>query len=419
MNRLLGIGLCLLLAGATGAAAQPRPATDYAALYDRLTATVAENFYDPTLYGVDWKAAAARHRPRAAAARSDAEFLQAGRALLGEIKSSHLDLRAPTGTVTGGTGIGARLVAIDGVQTVTEVVEVSDAHRRGLRPGDQILNEAAVNGARGSTADLRVRGCDGKVRSLSVRRETVFWPPVQPSFRWRVIDGGSGRKVGYLRIDAFEDDGAPLADRAMADMAKTDALIIDVRANSGGNASALRLASYFTREAAPAVILLARPYLAALGRPLTPTDALRAPRVDGAYTSDKVFEAISGNGGGAALWTEDLGEKRYTRPVYVLQGEETASAAEGFTWVMRLSTRAVIVGRPSAGALLSAERFDLGQGWSMRIPTAGIWAPDGENYGDRSVPAHVEVKWSRADLCAGRDADVVKALEMIEGDGGR
>lgn len=417
MNRLLAFGLCALLADAGAAAAQPTPAADYAALYDRLASTVAENFYDPTLYGTDWAAATARHRAAAVAAKSDAEFLRAGRALLAEIRSSHLDLRAPTGTVAGGTGIGARLVEIGGVQTVTEVVEASDAQRRGLRPGDQVLTPDAVNGARGTTAELRVRSCDGQMRSVSVRRETVFWPPVQPTFRWRVVDGGAGMRIGYLRIDAFEDDGAPLADRAMADLGETDALIIDVRGNSGGNASALRLASYFTPKAAPAVILLARPYLAALGRPLTKADALQAPKAVGAYTSDKVFEAIGGNGGGAALWTEDLGEKRYTRPVYVLQGEETASAAEGFTWVMRLSTSATIVGRPSAGALLSAERFDLGQGWSMRVPTAGIWAPDGENYGDRSVPPHVEVKWSRAALCAGQDADLARALELIEAGG--
>ena len=79
----------------------------------------------------------------------------------------------------------------------------------------------------------------------------------------------------------------------MSEVEGVNAIIIDVRNNSGGNVSSLRLSSYFHGgRAEPVVALLARPYLEALGRPLTPADIAAAPRVDHAYTTADVFAAM-------------------------------------------------------------------------------------------------------------------------------
>src|SRR5690606_19843308 len=122
-------------------------------------------------------------------------------------------------------------------------------------------------------------------------------------------------------------------------------------------------------------------YLDALGHALTPADLASAPRVDGAYTDEAVFAAISDHGGGAAFWTDAVAQ-RFTGPVYVLIGPETGSAAEGFAWYMRERTNARLLGEQTAGALLSSERFDLGEGWSVTIPVHGLWGPGGVDYGD-------------------------------------
>jgi carboxyl-terminal processing protease len=82
----------------------------------------------------------------------------------------------------------------------------------------------------------------------------------------------------------------------------------------------------------------------------------------------------------------------------VLIGPETASAAEGFAWVMRLRSKAKLVGRRTQAALLSADRFEFAPGWQVRVPTAGIWAPDGEDYGDRAIDPDVTVPIDRSAL---------------------
>lgn len=425
MKHLL-TGVMLALALAAPASAQqlkPRdrgspikPHHQYVMLFDELAKTVADNFYDPYFGGVDWRGVTARYRERLRGVRTDEAFHDLALAMLRELKSSHVELHRPADGDDRTTGIGVRLRLIGDEQVVAEVDPLSDARRQGLRPGHVLLSPPAqLYGGLGSTAQPRVRTCTGQERIVAVRRESVFWPPQRPSLRWYSVAAAPGKRIGYLRVDRFDDDSAPLADRAMADLKDTDALIIDIRQNGGGNAAALRLASYFTAEAAPSVILLTRPWLERLGRPLTAQDALAAPRADGVYTAEKVFEALGAHGGAVALWTEDMGERRYAAPVIVLVGENTGSAAEGFAWHMRLKTGATLMGRKTAGSLLGAETFELEGGWSVTLPVHGIWGPDGVDYGDRAVQPHVVVPHSRNDLCAGRDPEIEAAIDRVLG----
>jgi C-terminal processing protease CtpA/Prc len=47
--------------------------------------------------------------------------------------------------------------------------------------------------------------------------------------------------------------------------------------------------------------------------------------------------------GKVALYSEDLGEKRYKGKVVVLTSEGTASAAEGFAWHMKTKSDAKFI----------------------------------------------------------------------------
>jgi carboxyl-terminal processing protease len=383
----------------------------YAELYESLWSTVDEHFYDPHFKGVDWAGVRERYSDRAEAIENDTQFATLAGEMLAEIGSSHLHIRPPERNVRT-VGIAASIVTIDGETVVSHVAALSDAHRQGLRPGDRLLTSpSALRGKLGSVAAVAVERCDGQKNELRIRREQASWPPEGPGFRWSQIRVRPDTTIGYLNIGRFDDGAAELADRAMSQLEDSQALIIDLRNNSGGNTSALRLASYFGNGAEPAVILFARPYLDELGRPVSEADALAAPRIDAAYTDEAVFDAISANGGGAAFWTEDVPQK-YERPVYVLVGEETGSAAEGFAWFMRERTHAILIGRVTAGELLSSETFEIGQGWSVVVPVHGLWGADGTDYGDRAVPPDREVAWTRDDLCSGSDPDLETALSL-------
>jgi carboxyl-terminal processing protease len=398
--------------GVTSATAQSSAETR-AAVFDAAVKTVSEQFYDPAFHGVDWADVQARYRARLGEVVDDSGLQRLIEQMLGELKSSHLYIYR---TVPGSSGVGlaARVEPVDGVDTVLELPSLSDARAKELRPGDRILGGvAALNGPAGTVADVKVERCDGTTTQLKIRRERWQFPQEHPGWRWTRIRVAPDKVIGYLRVDRFDDGAAELADQAMAELARTQGLVIDIRANSGGNISALRLASYFSEYSGPAFALLSRPYLQKLGRPVTAADIGAVPKVVGRYRGEDVGEALSRSDGAALFHIEDLGAKRYRERVVVLIGPNTGSAAEGFAWGMKTWSKARLLGAPTAGAILSGDDFDIAPGWSLTVPTAGHWSSSAENLNDKAVTPHENVPETRADLCAGRDKGVERAMAIL------
>lgn len=405
--RIAVLAACLAaLAGA------PAAAQDYHGVFEALDEAVRTRFYDPHFGGRDWAAIRERYRERLPGARSDADFRNLGQAMLEELGVSHVALHAP-GARTPTLGLAAITEDIDGSPVVVDIDPASAARAAGLRIGDRILDPAAIRGPRESPARLEVERCDGSRAQLSVPRESAYWPPRERTIGWSVLRRGDGRSVGYLRADRFGDDAAGLIDEAMETLGSTDGLLIDVRNNSGGNASALRLLAYFGTPG-PGVALLSRPFLEGLQGPVRAEDLAGVHRVAGAYTTEAVFAAVEAGDGATMLMVEDLGARRYTGPVMVLIGPETGSAAEGFAWGARERSDAVLVGRETAGALLSSERIDLPDGWAVTLPVHGTWGPDGRDYGDVPVPPHVATRHTRETICRHDDVDLAAAVRALE-----
>jgi len=403
----LGVAAAIL---APVSAAEPMK---YAALFDALWHQVDTSFYDPHFHGVDWAAAGARYRAKLGDVKTDADFAALAGAMLDELHASHTFVSPPSPIRV---GVGVRLRELDGRYVVTQVWPLSDAWRLDIRPGDSLSPPATpddLRGAPGTAASFRIDRCETGIANVTVRRAPSFFPPEEPGFRWSAVQVDGKTRLGLITADRFDDGAAELADRAMADLKDTQGLIIDIRGNTGGNASALRLASYFGAGAAPAIILLSRPYLEKLGHPPTPAEIAAAPRVQGAYTDAAVFQAVGEKGGGAAFWTQDVGEKRYRGPVVVLTGEDTGSAAEGFAWFMRLKTQARFIGEKTAGAFLGGQTFDLPDGWHVTLPVYGLWGPEGGDYGDKPVTPDAVVVPKAADLCRGRDRAMEAAMAWL------
>jgi carboxyl-terminal processing protease len=408
------IAIAVALVGAWMAAG-PAAATDYAALFDKAWSTVDENFYDPGFNGVDWKAVGARYRARIAGVKTDAQFDALVSAMLAEIGTSHLYIVAPSASSASKVGVGIELAQIGRDEIVRDMVPLSDAHGQGVLPGARLMSpKDALYGTLGTTANARFEDCQGRRRDVALRRISAYWPPQHPGFEWWTAKFSHDRRIGYIRIGRFDDGAAALADQAMDELRDTSALIIDLRENSGGNASGLRLQSYFAGGEAPAFALLARPYLAALGHKVGKDDMASIAKVAGAYTDKAIFDAVSAHGGAVTFWSEDVGAKRYGKPVAVLIGADTASAGEGFAWSMRLRN-VTFVGRRTAGLLLSASEFDLPGGWSLTVPVQGIWSAEGVDFRDRALDPDVAVAWTRNDVCTGRDPDIAAALELLKG----
>ncbi len=379
-------------------------------IFDAAWRTVNEQFFDPGFLGTDWKAAREKHRGQAEGAKDDDALQAVIYRMLRELKASHLEIRRPVqATDRAFVAVLTRWVGKDLV--VTRVMPGSDAQRAGLRTGDVVANPEQLGGTPGSMAALEVRS-NGRRRTVQVKRERAFWSAENPTLRWRTIEQGAGRRIGLITILRFDDRVTQLIDAAMADLANTKAIIFDVRGNSGGNSSSIKVLSYIAPpDIKVNLAMLGRPALKRLGRMPTAEDLAALPSVQKAYSVPQVLAAMI-RGGAMVFATEDMGERRYRGRVYGLVNEGTGSSAEGFGHGLRLAG-ATLIGRRTPGALLSGSQFPLPHGWSMTVPVFGLWLTDGTSLNDAPVTPHHEVRWSVEDYRNGRDPDLTKALEII------
>ncbi len=142
---------------------------------------------------------------------------------------------------------------------------------------------------------------------------------IQKNFGFSKIDILDGN-VGYLKIEAFfpVKDAAQTATAAMNYLANTDALIIDLRPNHGGEPEMVQyLESYFF-------------------------DTIPVHLNDLYWREgNKTIQ----------YWTlPNISGKRYlNKSIYILTNTETFSAGEAFTYDLQSLKKAIVVGEPTGG----------------------------------------------------------------------
>jgi hypothetical protein len=175
--------------------------------------------------------------------------------------------------------------------------------------------------------------------------------------------------IGYLRLDEFGDPalGGDTAAAVMRFVTNTDALLIDLRANGGGGGMGSVLASYL---------------------------------FEGATIHLSNFE-IRERGETLQLWTAPyVPGPRYTRPVFLLTGPGTASAAESFAYMLHNRKRVKLVGGKTAGA--------ANPGGYVRISEhLAIFVPDG-----RPVDPLTGSNWEGTGIQPDIEGDVAAALDL-------
>jgi hypothetical protein len=154
--------------------------------------------------------------------------------------------------------------------------------------------------------------------------------------------------IGYLKLDAFLDPSTcgSTAAAAMASLNNADALIFDLRNNRGGTAEMVSFISSYLFD-----------------HPEYMFDPRRIPTPQ-SWTSSPV-----------------PGSKLANKPVFILTSSTTISAAEQFTYDLKMLKRATIVGETTAGGA-----------------HAGVWHPIDDHYGvaipeNRAVNPYSQRDW--------------------------
>ena len=354
-------------------------------------------FYDPNFHGRDWAAIRSRYERLLDAVETNDEFASLLHMMIGELETSHSEVRAANSEGASsptlqlgftfdygyeGPGIKVKTVPVGspGSYAQTEI-----------KPGELIL---AINGQdvgldeklyefisdkQNRELDFLVNTNADKTTARTVKYKILAdseWTDL--NYRNRVdrlrktVEDKSAGKIGYLHLAAMSLSNQIKFEReAYEYMAGKEAMIIDVRFNSGGNISDT-LIDWIERK---------------------PHGYFR-PR--DAEPESAPYHA----------W-----EKRCV----VLMNEHSYSNGEMFPNAMRTRGLARLVGMPTPGYVIWTSEMRLVDGTGARMPGSGVFRIDGSNMENNGEQPDVRVPMSPEDWLADRDPQLDKAIELLMG----
>jgi tricorn protease len=377
------------------------PRAEWAQIFDEAWRINRDYFYAPNMHGVDWNAAKRKYAPFLADAVTRADVNRVIQWLMSELSVGHHragggDRLATPKAVPGGL-LGADYEVANGRYRFARIYG-------GLNWNPQLrapLTEPGVNVREGEYL-LAVRGVDvrptasvysyfentaGELVEVTVGpnadgsgSRTVDVVPItsEAALRnraWvegnvRMVDSVSNGRIAYVYVPNTAQPGYDYFKRYFYPQAHKEAVIVDERDNGGG-----QVADY---------------YIDILRRPLISYWAMR-------YGQDYKTPAASIQG-----------------PKTLIVNEMAGSGGDLFPWMWRKFGLGPIIGKRTWGGLVGTLGFPvLMDGGSITAPNLAIWtAEDGWVVENEGVPPDIEVEQTPAEVIAGRDPQLERAIAV-------
>ncbi len=287
-------------------------------------------------------------------------------------------------------GIGARVVSQDGQIALFPFSE-SPAESAGIEPGDilvAVAGESVVGQGIQEVVD-QVAGPQGTRVALQVLRFgepepleiQVFRGPIElPSVASRLVPNG----IGHIRISRFRDNTADQVLSALESLNRFDilALIIDLRANSGGSPDA-------------------------------------AKETAGQFLPDgSVFGYSEGVDGKRIEETIGSNENRLDLDdmlIALLVNEQTVREAETLAAALQDAGRATLFGMPTFGDASTYAFVELSNGSALYLPVSRWYTPSGKLLGRSGLTPDFEVFFEPESDGFGEDSQFNRAYEYLDG----
>ncbi len=184
------------------------------------------------------------------------------------------------------------------------------------------------------------------------------------------VEEATGGRVAYVYVPNTSTLGHTYFKRYFFPQAHKDAIIVDERHNGGG-----QVADY---------------YIDHLRKPFISMWAMR-------YGADLKTPSASIQG-----------------PKVMLINETAGSGGDLLPWMFRKFGLGPLIGKRTWGGLVGVLGFPvLMDGGVVTAPNLAIWTEDGWVVENEGVPPDIEVEITPADMIAGRDAQLDKAIEVV------
>lgn len=357
-------------------------------VFDRVWSEVRTQYYDPHLNGVDWNAARRTYRSAALTAPDDRTLYRTLGDMLDLLDDDHagaappavarrrdtLRQRRPAIGVTLRPDPSGESYVIERVRAGSPAGEAGVAEGWRLMAGEGALWTPEEDLVEGRAITLAMVDGDGAARPLTLIPRMMEPTPAFVADRSRP-------GVLVLTVDGFEAGlGRWMGEQLEGLPADTD-VVIDLRGNPGG-----RLAE------ADAVLSC-----------FLPRDRIWAARTGRSGRRVDLRTA-----GGCGDLAEPVGND-----VAVLVDANSRSAAELTPAALQEARRAVVVGAPTAGAVLISQETSLPDGGRLSLSRADFVTQGGVRLEKRGVAPDVAAPVTLEDRRAGRDPGLEAAVAAL------
>jgi tricorn protease len=382
----------------------------YHEMFDQSWRHLSENFYDDKFHGSNWDDVRKRYRPLVKHVSMKEDLYALLYLMMGELNASHLGVM---GFSSGPEEKTAELGLIwdesyrgKGLK-IAEVLKRGPADRKGikLKAGDYVisidgvdLDEKAnlsklLNGKVDEAVVLQVvsNPLDAKEKPHRVELKGMNRYPTRAHRttsvsdlmydRWVARNAAkvselSGGKLGYIHIPSMDEDGLDKFVRSLySDNYDKEAIVLDVRYNGGG------------------------------------------------YTHDQVLNYLGSQqhtifrnrdgGTGTVLRSWD---RKWHKPLVLLINNRSFSDAEIFPNAFKTLGLGKLVGEPTGGFVIGTAAVRLIDGSLFRIPRIGVYTTKGVNMDKEGVRPDVLVEPHPDQLAKGIDAQLEKAVSVLQTD---
>jgi len=381
------------------------PGAEWRQIFHEVWRIERDYFYDPGMHGADWPAIRDKYEAFLPdlATRSDLTrvlWWMGSELVVGHLFIGGGDSRSEPESVPGGL-LGADYEIANGRYRFAKVygglnwnpdlrspltepgVDVHEGEYllavdgRELTAGDNLFSR--FENRAGKIVDITV-GPDPEAGPGDAGVRTVQVVPVEDEIALRNrawvegnlkrVDEATGGRVAYVYVPNTSQGGHTYFKRYFYPQADRQAIIVDERYNAGG-----QVADYYI-------------------------DILRRPRI--------------------AYWAMRYGADLKT-PLASIQGpkvmivdQDAGSGGDLLPWMFRKLDLGTIVGKRTWGGLVGILGFPrLMDGGYVTAPNLAIWTEDGWVVENEGVPPDIEVEQLPAEVMAGRDPQLEKAIEVV------
>jgi len=404
--------------------------TQITQILDKVEHHIDANFFNPLADLAAWKESWGEARKWIQASSGSTEFENRVNQSLAKLRSSHVMFFHGGGqNVLAPNALNATFLKSDYPEPVwvfLDVLEGGTAHKAGIQMGESLF---AINGKGvhppemprfelGSNNELTILSRNGQTRTVPLALPAPTGKGRPPLVELKTVHSRKlSERLGYVRVAYFPgaagDRFAMAYERALAELGPIDGLVIDLRGNIGGGLGSLRVMSSLCPDSRPIGYNISRKVADRGYKKETLARIDQIPITKMAQIKMLIRFKLIHRDRSIALFTEGLGQRHFHGRVAILVNQHTKSAAEMIADFAATNQLATLVGTRTAGEVLGAVNFLVGEGYRLRIPIGGWMTWDERLLEGTGALPKLEVRPLVEELRAGRDATMQRAIELL------